>query len=110
MEVNMPSIGCVTKRDDGSYDGYLATLSIRENIAFVLNRKTKDCQPDFFIMVGDIEVGTAWYKRDETSGTDYLSVLLTAPEFGNQVIHATLVCATESSYKNEFKIVWNPDS
>ena len=35
----MPSIGQVTLQPDGSYKGRLSTLSIRQNIELVLNRK-----------------------------------------------------------------------
>ena len=38
----MPRIGRVQLRKDGSYVGYLATLSIKRNIELKPNGKTKD--------------------------------------------------------------------
>mgnify|MGYP000055957522 CR=1 FL=1 len=77
----MPSIGSVTKLDDGTYAGQLATLSIRENITFVPNDKGSDTQPDFVIFAGDIEVGAAWNKFGAVSGKEYVSCSFAAPEF-----------------------------
>ena len=42
----MPAIGRVTRQSDGTYKGVLATLSIRQTIQFVANKKANDSQPD----------------------------------------------------------------
>jgi len=106
----MPSIGRVQLREDGSYVGYLATLSIRKNIEFKKNEKTKDHQPDFLVVAGDVEVGAAWNKKGQASGNDYVSVSLAAPEFGDRTIHANLGRAAGSDDENEFAIIWNPNA
>lgn len=105
----MPSIGRVRLHDDGRYTGYLATLSIRKNIEFLPNEKTKDHQPDFLVMAGDVEVGAAWNKRGAASGNEYVSLSLAAPEFGDRTIYANLGRAAGSDDDNEFAIIWNPN-
>ncbi len=106
----MPSIGRVQLRDDGSYVGYLATLSIRKNIELKPNEKTKDHQPDFVVVAGDVEVGAAWNKKGVASGNEYVSVSLAAPEFGDRTIYANLGRAAGSEDENEFAIIWNPNA
>ena len=107
----MPSIGRVTLREDGSYSGYLATLTIRKNIEIVANDKTRDHQPDFLVMAGDVEVGAAWNKRGVASGNDYVSVSLAAPGFGDRTIYANLGRAAGTDEEaNEFAIIWNPNA
>ena len=44
----MATIGYVTKRDDGRYEGELKTLSVRASIAILpVGDKLSDNQPDF---------------------------------------------------------------
>lgn len=105
----MPSIGRVTKQPDGTYKGQIATLSIRQSIQFVHNRKSAETQPDFIVMAGnDIEIGAAWTRRAISSGNEYLSISLAAPEFGNRTLYANLGRAAGSQDENEFAIIWNP--
>lgn len=106
----MPSIGRVQLRKDGSYVGYLATLSIRKNIELKPNEKTKDHQPDFLVIAGDVEVGAGWNKKGQASGNDYVSISLAAPEFGDRTIYANLGRAAGSDDDNEFAIIWNPNA
>ncbi len=104
----MPAIGRVTKQADGTYSGLLATLSIRQNIHFIKNKKSAQSQPDFVIMAHDIEIGAAWWRTAISSGNDYLSISLAAPEFGNRTLFANLGRAAGSEDENEFAIIWNP--
>ncbi len=104
----MPSIGRVTKQKDGSYSGFLSTLSIRKNIVFQPKEKTTDNQPDFVIMAGQVEVGAGWNKIGQASGKKYISVSLTAPEFGNRTLYANLGREAGQEDKNVFAIIWNP--
>lgn len=78
--------------------------------AFVPNEKTKDHQPDFNIMAGDIEVGAAWNKKGQASGNDYVSCSFAAPEFGDRTIYANLGKAAGSDDDSEFAIIWNPNA
>jgi uncharacterized protein (DUF736 family) len=104
----MPAIGRVYKQPDGTYKGQLATLSIRQNIQFMKNTKTNDSQPDFVIMANDVEVGAAWWRMAVSSGKEYLSVSLAAPEFGNRTLYANLGRPARSDDDTEFAIIWNP--
>jgi uncharacterized protein (DUF736 family) len=37
-----------------------------------------------------VEIGTGWSKKGETSGKDYVSLSLAAPEFGPKKLYANL--------------------
>lgn len=104
----MPAIGRVTKQSDGTYKGHLATLSIRANIQFVKTRKKNESQPDFQVMANDIEIGAAWWRRSLSSGNEYLSISIAAPEFGNRTLYANLGRAAGSDSEDDFAIIWNP--
>lgn len=104
----MPAIGRVHRQNDGTYKGQLATLSIRQNIQFTKNRKTAESQPDFLIMAHEIEIGAAWIRTAVSTGKDYVSISLAAPEFGNRTLYAKLGRAAGSSDENDFAIIWNP--
>lgn len=104
----MPAIGRVQKQSDGTYKGQLATLSIRQNIQFTRNKKTNESQPDYVIMANDIEIGAAWWRTAISSGKEYLSISLAAPEFGNRTLYANLGRAAGSDKDDDFAIIWNP--
>jgi len=104
----MPAIGRVTRQSDGTYKGVLATLSIRQDIQFVPNKKAAESQPDYLVMAQDVEVGAAWWRTAISSGKEYLSISLAAPEFGNRTLYANLGRASKSEDENEFVIIWNP--
>jgi len=94
---------------DGTYSGHLATLSIRQNIHFAKNKKINEAQPDFIIMANnDIEIGAAWIKKAVSSGKEYVSISIAAPEFGPRTLYANLGRNAGSKDENEFAIIWNP--
>jgi uncharacterized protein (DUF736 family) len=104
----MPAIGYVT-RDGNGYKGELKTLSIRADIAIVPNsRKASDVQPDYRVVAGGAEVGAGWVRRGETSGKDYVSLSLAAPEFGPRRLYANLGRAAGQDDDDAFAIIWNP--
>ena len=104
----MPAIGYVTKDENGAFKGQLKTLSIRAEITIAPNsRKTTDTQPDYRVVSGDVEIGAGWNRRSETSGRDYVSLSLAAPEFGPRRLYANLGQAAGES-DNRFAIIWNP--
>lgn len=104
----MPAIGYVT-RDGESFKGQLRTLSIRSEIAIIPNeRKAADTQPDYRVTSGGAEVGAGWLRRSETSGRDYVSLSLAAPEFGPRRIYANLGRAAGQDDDDTFAIIWNP--
>ena len=104
----MPAIGHVTLQSDGSYKGRLNTLSIRRNIELVLNKKKSESQPDFRVMAGEVEIGAAWNRTSMSSGKEFVSISLAAPEFGDRILYANLGRMPGSKDKTEFAIIWNP--
>lgn len=104
----MPAIGYVTKGSDGSFKGQLKTLSIRADIAIVANAsKASDNQPDYRVLSEGVEIGAGWNRRSETSGRDYVSLSLAAPEFGPRRLYANLGRAAGES-EDKFAVIWNP--
>jgi uncharacterized protein (DUF736 family) len=104
----MPAIGHVTREESG-FKGQLKTLSIRTEIDIVPNpRKTSDVQPDYRVMADGVEVGAGWVRRGETSGKDYVSLSLAAPEFGPRRLYANLGRAAGQDDDAAFAIIWNP--
>lgn len=104
----MPAIGYVT-RDGESFKGQLRTLSIRSEIEITPNpRKAADTQPDYRVTSGGVEVGAGWLRRSETSGRDYVSLSLAAPEFGPRRLYANLGRAAGQDDDDTFAIIWNP--
>jgi uncharacterized protein (DUF736 family) len=104
----MPAIGYVTRREDGSLKGQLKTLSIRAEITVTTNaRKANDVQPDHRVYSGDVEIGAGWNRRSESSGCDYVSLSLAAPEFGPRRLYANLAHAAGDA-DDRFVIIWNP--
>lgn len=106
----MPSIGIV-KYDENkdSYSGELRTLSIRTKIQLVPARKTRDSQPDYRILSENVEVGAAWKRVSTTSGNEYLSLSIAAPEFGRRKLFANLGVAAGQDDPSVFAIIWNTD-
>ena len=82
----MAAIGYVNRQADGSYKGFINTLSIRRSIVLLPNRdKDADNQPDFRVFTDDrerVELGAAWQRVAQSSGNSYVSLSLGAPEFG----------------------------
>ncbi|MVT63591.1 DUF736 family protein [Bradyrhizobium pachyrhizi] len=105
----MTAIGFVTRTDNGGFRGELKTLSIRAGIDIVPNRsKSTEAQPDFRIFAQGAEIGAGWIRRGETSGKDYISLSLAAPELGSRKLYANLGRAVGSGDDNGFFLIWNP--
>lgn len=104
----MSAIGYVTRSGNG-FKGQLKTLSIRAEIEIVPNtRKANDRQPDYRVTANGVEVGAAWNRRSETSGNEYVSLSLAAPEFGPRRLYANLGRAAGQDDEDAFAIIWNP--
>lgn len=104
----MAAIGFVT-REGKSFKGQLRTLSIRAEIEITPNpRKAADSHPDYRVTSGGVEVGAGWLRRSETSGNDYVSLSLAAPEFGPRRLYANLGRAAGHEGDDAFAIIWNP--
>ncbi len=104
----MSAIGYVTRNGDG-FKGQLRTLSIRTPVEIVPNsRKASEHQPDYRVFADGAEVGAGWIRRSETSGNDYVSLSLAAPEFGPRRLYANLGRAAGQDDDDAFAIIWNP--
>jgi uncharacterized protein (DUF736 family) len=105
----MPAIGHVTKQANGGYKGYLKTVSIRADIDLVPNAsKSADNQPDFRVLTQGVEIGAGWVRTGETSGKEYVSLSLAAPEFGPRKLYANLGRAAGQDDEDAFAVIWNP--
>ncbi len=104
----MAAIGYVTKGTNGSFKGSLKTLSIRAEIEIVANdNKATDAQPDYRVLSEGVEIGGGWNRRSESSGRDYVSLSLAAPEFGPRRLYANLGRAAGEA-DDRFAVIWNP--
>jgi uncharacterized protein (DUF736 family) len=104
----MTAIGYVTRTDNGGFKGQLKTVSIRAEIEIAPNRdKSTETQPDFRFTQG-VEIGAGWIRRGESSGKDYVSLSLAAPEFGPRKLYANLGRAAGQHDDDVFAVIWNP--
>ena len=105
----MTAIGYVRKENDGRYSGQLKTISIKADIDIVPNaNKTTDSQPDFRVLTQGTEIGAGWMKKGETSGKEYVSLSLAAPEFGPKKLYANLGKAAGQDDEHLYALIWNP--
>jgi uncharacterized protein (DUF736 family) len=105
----MATIGSVTKREDGRFEGELRTLSIRAEIAILpVSDKSAPNQPDFRVMSQGIEIGAGWIRKGQASGKDYVALSLAAPEFGSRTLYANLGRAAGQDDDGVYALIWNP--
>jgi uncharacterized protein (DUF736 family) len=105
----MATIGSVTKREDGHYEGELRTLSVRAEISIVpVTDKGSPNQPDYRVLSGGIEVGAGWHRTGQTSGKEYVSLSISAPELGGRTIYANLGRAAGQTDPDVYALIWNP--
>ena len=105
----MPAIGYVTQQSDGGFKGQLKTLKIRALIEIVPNaNRRNDTQPDFRVFTEGYEIGAGWKRVGETSGREYVSLSLAAPEFGPRTLYANLGRAADQDDNNVYALIWNP--
>lgn len=106
----MPTIATLTVKADGSLEGTLATLNVTAPISIVPNgRKSKDAEPDFRVVSrkNGFELGAGWTRTSQMTGAEYVSVTLSAPEFGT--IYGNLANAPGDDTSKKV-IIWNPPS
>ncbi len=104
----MATIANLTRKDDGTLEGTLATLSVTAPIAIVPNaHKAKESAPDFRVVSrrNGYELGAGWRRTARSSGEEYVSVSLSAPEFGT--IYANLAPAPGGD-PSKMVLIWNP--
>jgi uncharacterized protein (DUF736 family) len=70
----MATIGSVTKREDGRYEGELKTLSVRADIVITpVTDKASASQPDYRVLSQGIEIGAGRIRIGQMSGKEYVS-------------------------------------
>jgi uncharacterized protein (DUF736 family) len=105
----MTAIGYVRKEEDGRYTGSIRTISISAQVEIIPNlTKTTDAQPDYRVLTQGIEIGAGWTKKGESSGKEYVSLALAAPEFGPKKLYANLGRAAGQDDDTLYALIWNP--
>ncbi len=101
------TIANLTKTKDG-YRGTLTTLTLKAPIEFQPNaRKANENEPDFRIVASNngFELGAAWIRKARSSGDDYVSASLSAPEFSD-TMYAN-VAPAPGGKDGEYVLIWN---
>ena len=104
----MTIVAALTAKPDGSFEGTLTTLLVTAAIAVVPNpSKTKDNEPDYRILSrrNGFELGAGWNRFARSTGREYISVTLSAPEFGT--IYGNVADAPGGA-PDQKVIIWNP--
>ena len=105
----MATIGSVTKREDGRYEGELKTLSVRAEIQIVpVGDKCSAAQPDYRVLSQGIEIGAGWIRTGQISGKEYVALSIAAPELGSRTLYANLGRAAGQSDPGVYALIWNP--
>ena len=104
----MATIGSVTKREDGRYEGELKTLSVRAEIQIVpVGDKCSSAQPDYRVLSQGIEIGAGWIRTGQISGKEYVALSIAAPELGSRTLYANLGRAAGQSDPGIYALIWN---
>jgi uncharacterized protein (DUF736 family) len=105
----MATIGSVTKREDGRYEGELKTLTVRADIAILpVGEKASPNQPDFRVLSQGAEVGAGWIRTGQVSGKEYMSLSISVPELGAKTLYANLGRAAGQTDPDVYALIWNP--
>ena len=105
----MATIGSVTKREDGRYEGELRTLSVRAEIVVLpVHDKSAPAQPDYRVLSQGIEIGAGWIRTGQISGKEYVALSIAAPELGSRTLYANLGRAAGQTDPDVFALIWNP--
>ena len=105
----MATIGSVTKRDDGRYEGELKTLSVRAEIVLIpVSDKASPSQPDYRVLSQGIEVGAGWIRTGQISGKESVALSIAASELGPKTLYANLGRAAGQTDPDVFALIWNP--
>lgn len=104
----MATIANLTVKSDDSFEGTLATLTVSAPITIIPNgRKVKESEPDYRVVSrkNGYELGAGWIRFSQTTGAQYISITLSAPEFGT--IYGNIANAPGDDPSKKV-IIWNP--
>jgi len=105
----MATIGSGTRREDGRYEGELKTLSVRADITILpVGDKASPSQPDYRVVSQGIEIGAGWIRTGQSSGKEYISLSISAPELGSNTLYANLGRAAGQIDPDVYALIWNP--
>jgi uncharacterized protein (DUF736 family) len=110
----MPSLGDLTKQDDGSYTGNLQMTTFHTPLRMIPVARPTEKGPNFRLFGRSpngkaTDVGAAWIKTPRDGGEPYISLKIDVPELP-QVYYATLGRAADQDDDDLMSIIWNrPD-
>ena len=106
------SLGTVTKRDDGGFEGTLSMMTLNTKITIAPNNtKEHERQPDFRIFAAKGgEIGGGWKRVGKGSGKPYISLTFAHPAFGDSRIFANLAPAAGVYDESILTVLWNPQN
>lgn len=105
----MATIATLTVKPNDSFEGTLATLIVKAPIMILPNAgKSKESEPDYriFSRKTGYEMGGGWKRFSQTTGAEYVSVSLSAPEFSD-TIYGNIANAPGDDPTKKV-IIWNP--
>jgi len=73
-----------------------------------VGEKASPNQPDYRVMSQGIEIGAGWLRKGQTSGKEYVSLSIAAPEFGAKTLYANLGRAAGQSDPDVYALIWSP--
>ncbi|MBZ0217286.1 MAG: DUF736 family protein [Fimbriimonadaceae bacterium] len=101
-------MGTITKQSDGRYNSQTHATSIRAEIDILLNtHKAADAIIDSRVVTQGIEIGAGRTRKGETSGKDYVSLSIAAPEFGPKKLYANLDKVAGADESKLSTVIWN---
>ena len=99
-----------SKRQLSKLNGLNHAAMRLHGVALVPNaRKAKDTAPDYLVISrkNGFELGAGWNRISKSTGEEYISVSLSAPEFGTIYGNVAPAPGDDASKK---VIIWNPAS
>lgn len=105
----MATIGVVTRKKDGGFEGSLKTLTVQASLRISpVRNKPSEKAPDYRVFLNDMEAGGGWKRIGKESGEEYVSLSFAAPELGTKSLYANLGKAAGQDDPDVFAVIWNP--
>src|SRR5262249_32690263 len=85
------------------------TLSVRADITIMpVTDKATHNQPDFRVLSKGVEIGAGWLRMGQMSGKEYVSLSISAPEFGSKTLYANLGRRARETDPTASSLIWTP--